>query len=300
MPTNATVEITATPRNKVNLVYGPLNTYIHGFDSEEMPITPSYPTSPDHSFRISTTTVARVSKEVQPFVSQDLSRFMLTGSYWKIEDGRLEVVATDTFRLAVLRQEFRSTSVNVSFTARGAIFEGVNQLVKGVENLDEVRFAVEITNKGNNLYVKAEQLGYFVTKLLPGDYVNYLPLLEGSGTIVHSLIAKRDEFLNRLKSAKVIGDAGEGRVELKMNPEGNGEFLAEAEEVGHSSGTFAAAVTGEEHLFGVKGTFLLQAANAIDDPEIRVEIGAKSPAIRISIPGNKSYTHLIMPLGKPR
>lgn len=299
MPNNATVEITATSRNKVNLVYGPLNTFIHGFDPDEMPLSPNYPTSPNFSFRVSTTTIARVSREVQPFVSQDLSRLILTGSYWKIEGGRLEVVAADIYRLAMLRQEFRSP-IEVSFTTRGVVFEGVNQLVKGVEDIEEVGFAIEYNTKGNNLFIKVAELGYFVTKLLPGDYVNYQPLLE-SGSITHSLVAKRDEFLNRLKSAKVIGDAGDKSVRLKLNPAGNGEFLAEAEAVGHSSGTFAAAVSGEEYIFSVSASYLLQAVNAIDDTEICVEIGEKSPAIRISIPGNKSYTHLIMPMVyKPR
>jgi len=298
MPANATIEITANSRNKVSVVYGPLNTLIHGFEAEQMPLLPPFPVEPNYSFIITTTTLARVSKEIQPFVSADESRLTLTGSHWTLGDGRLEVAATDGFRLALLRQELRSP-ITVSFTAKGMIFEAVNQLVKGIEDMDEVTFAILSTADTRNLFIKVGKLGYFVTHLLQGQYADYSSILD-SGDITHSITAKRDEFIQRLKSAKVIADIGESTVELKASPEGYGEFSADAKEVGTSLGKFTATVLGSEVSIIVDGRYLLQAAVAIDDPEIKLELGAKFPAVRISIPGNRSYLHLIMPKFKPR
>jgi len=298
MPANTSVEITADSRNKISLVYGPLNTLIHGIAAEEMPRLPLFPATPTYSFLISATTVARVSKEVQPFTALDEARPLLTGSHWKLGNGRLEVAATDGFRLALLRREHRSPLL-INFTAKGTAFEAINLLVKGIEEVDELGFAVVVNTTGIALFIKVPQIGYVVTNLLSGTFPNYDPILE-IGEVKTSVITKRAEFVQCLKSTKVIADIEKGIVELRLNPEGEGEFLASASDVGGNSGRFTATVTGQEVAIGLNASYLLQAVNAIDDPEIKLEVGSNANVVRLTIPGNKSYTHLLMPMSKVR
>ncbi len=71
-----------------------------------------------------------------------------------------------------------------------------------------------------------------------------------------------------------------------------------SDELGDNQGVLDASVSGEEQLVAFNGKYLRDALEAIDTPEIRLEItGPSSPGVLRPLgPTTDTYLHVIMPM----
>lgn len=135
---------------------------------------PAFPqVVPEQTIEIPFPQFADMVHSVSRSVSRDESRAILTGILITVEDGRLRMVATDSYRLALAEAEIDET----------ADFEAVisGSFLQEIAALPKTEEPVKISLAENQIVVTCAQT-IFVNRRIEGTYPNYKQLLPDSFT----------------------------------------------------------------------------------------------------------------------
>lgn len=232
------------------------------------------------------------SKEFQTAVSQtsrassnDDKRPVLTGSLVEknAKDGKIRIVATDSYRLAW-----------AEFEARGNLAAWEDCIVPTKSLVEVARVAA---GHGGDIQAKIyERQAMFKigdmtirSMLIEGQFPQYKQLVpKGEKTVV---VGSKGDLIAAVKRALILGhnlivSIGGGAMKIK----------AETPDVGESQETVPVDVQGAEMEVGFNGFYLLDGISAVDGDE--VEIGLDDPQKPGIIRGPKetSYTYILMPM----
>jgi DNA polymerase-3 subunit beta len=173
----------------------------------------------DRGFKISSkilkTVIGKVSHSVA--VMSD-NRIMLTGAFFKIELGQMEVVSCDNYTLSKCNikcdmQSLNSddSSVNCSFIIPG---HAINELMKILPDREDIKCQCFLARK--HAIIKCEDLVFF-TRTIESEYINYDRLIPKDNNI--TVIVDKDRLLSGLDRANIIAEEkiqGSGRSYVKI------------------------------------------------------------------------------------
>ncbi len=215
------------------------------------------------------------------------TRPILTGLNIKIEDGFIQFVAIDGYRLAIRREKI-NISENIEFTASG---KAINEVVKLIdENTENVDIIV-----GKRLILFNINGYIFIARLLEGDFVNYEKIIpeESNQKITinnHDIIDSVDRvslLINDIFSTPIRCTFGVDSLILNC-----------ATSVGRAKEKINISLEGEEFEIGLNSRYLCEALKACDDGNIIFRFnGANSGVVITSADeNNKDFLYLIMPM----
>jgi len=229
-----------------------------------------------------------VSK-VQKAASLDESRAVLTGVLLEIEEGVLRMVATDSYRLALVKEKLGEGIPLTKVVIPAKVLDSILKSEFGegaVEiNLEEnqISFSLEGRNKRKNT---------IVSRLLSGKFPEYKQLIPKS--FKHNIILDRSRVLEVVKRISSISqdnipirlNFNKGRVTVSMN----------IKEVGSSSEEFEVSYGEEEIETAFNPEFLIDGINIIEDKNIILSIEEPLKPILLQSEKNKNLVYLLMPI----
>ncbi|HZG35776.1 MAG TPA: DNA polymerase III subunit beta [Gaiellaceae bacterium] len=223
-------------------------------------------------------TVDRVARSA----SRDESRPVLTGILVRFERGRLVMVATDSYRLAVKETQLDSAAPELEAIIPARALQELSRLAGG----DTVELGVH-----ENHVVFGTGGAWLTTRRIDGQFPNYRQLLPESFEI--ELTLPRSEFHDVVRRASVLA--------LRNSPlrlrfaEGELTVSAQTQDVGEARETLPVQYTGEEFVIGFNAEFLRDGIDSISGDDVRVKlINPLRPAILEDPAGD--YTYLLMPI----
>ena len=154
---NNTVQITCL-KSVFNIVY---------MDADQFPELPKI--NENQIFSIPQSTLKNMIKGTSFAITQDESRPILQGILFEVNDGHLNLVALDGYRLAV-RTELLDTSNTINAVIPG---KTLIEVAKILEDSDE---NVNITFTTNHILFSLENTKV-ISRLLEGEYIKYNSLL---------------------------------------------------------------------------------------------------------------------------
>ena len=241
---------------------------------------------------INSNALATALSQVVRSASPDESRQVLTGVLWEIEEGTLNLAATDSYRLAVKSLDVRggpTETRRVVLPAR-ALGELQRALQGGAET---VRADVRENLIVFSLARPDDEAGRAVigSRFIEGEFPKYRQLIpEG---YPNALTVSREALLEVVKR---VGLLAQNNMPVKLHLGAELEVSAHTPDVGEGQEVIDASYEGEPFVIAFNPNFLADGASAIQGGSVTMEAGdGLKPAIFRS-PDDERFTYLLMPV----
>lgn len=263
---------------------------IQGMESGEYPAVPAI--DEDYRFSISQEKLKKMIRKTIFAVSQNESRRpILTGALFDINTGSLNVVATDTYRLAIVTETVDSPLENKKFVIPGLT---LRELLKVLKDDDE-KLDI-IVSKRHAMF----DFGNFkvTTRLLEGEFIKYEPILKTPNNIYVTVNIK--DFSESLERASLlINDdmtAKAEKVPVRLNISLDKIEITCMTGKGMVHDIVDAGVNGDDIEIGFNHRYLLEALRACEEEKVKMEFSNPRSSCFIRSEEDASFTYMVLPV----
>lgn len=243
--------------------------------------------STDKTVELPSDTMASMVKKVARAVSRDETRAILTGVLMVIEGPTVKMVATDSYRLAVVEKVLEEPAG-----------EDIEAVVPG-RALDE---ATKLAPSGASVRmgVSENQIVFefgettFVTRRIEGAFPNYKQLIPKESET--NVVVSTEEFMASVKRVSLMALHNTPlKIEIH-NEDQTMSLSATTQDVGDASEDLMVKVAGKDVEIAFNHAFLIDGLSAIQTETTRLEaISALKPGLLRS-EGEEDFLYLLMPV----
>lgn len=210
---------------------------------------------------------------------------VLTGINVTIEEGVMQFVAIDGYRLAIRKQKVY-ISDNFSFLIAG------KAILEAVKLIDEETEDVEIS-VGERL-ISFNINGYdFISRLFEGEFVNYQKTIPASHT--QRVVVNTRELIDTIERVSLlISESFSTPVRCYFN-ELNVVFTC-ATSMGRATETFNTKVEGASFEIGLNSRYLLEALKAAETEQVQILFNGPNNGVLIEPLEGDDFKYMIMPM----
>lgn len=228
-------------------------------------------------------------KRVARVVSKDESRAILTGVLITCEGEHLRMVATDSYRLAIIDAPL------LEGTAADSEFEAVisGTFLTDIASLPKTESNVKLALAENQIVVTCEDT-VFINRRIEGTYPNYKQLLPDSYST--RAIVDTDKLSAAVRRAALLGSAS-SPVRIDLNADTNTAHVsAMSQDVGSAQETVKCEVEGEPVEIAFNYMYVLEGLSAIPSATAALEVqNPMKPGIFRATEGD-DFLYLVMPV----
>lgn len=230
--------------------------------------------------------LARGIRQTQFAAAKD-DKSVISGILLFLEDGQLEVVATDGYRLAMRRWTVDSTaSLKVIVPAR-AMNEVARLLASG--GSDVITLA---TADNQALFTVGDR--YLTSRMIDGQYPPYRQILPSTFTYVFTL--DRGALQAAVERVSIMASEREAKVVSLVFKAGDLHLLANAADLGEGDEHLPIEYDGEEVKIAFNANYLLDALKAAEGETIQLHMnGPLQPAV-LKSEEDATYSCMVMPI----
>jgi len=284
--------------HKVHLACGRYEANVAGIDAEDFPPIPAV--SGGTSFSIPAGLLKEAINEVVFAAAPDDTRPVLAGVLLKMGGGSLTLAAADGFRLAVRTVELPESGPDLQLIVPAKTLIEVARLLGSAADDDQV--AINTTPNGNQIYFAFGKTE-ITSRLIEGQFPDYQRIIPPDAKT--KVKVSTTDFLRATRAAAVFARDNSNIVRLECSPSKENAELAlgsilvksTSAEMGDNEGNLDAVVEGDDTQIAFNGRYLRDALEAIDTPEVLLQItGPSSPGIIRPAGEPNGYLHVIMPM----
>ena len=282
----------------LNVKCGTLNTDIKGISAEEFPPMPS----PDLEDAI-TLNVEKFKEQIQQVAfaaSTDDARPNLTGVQMMFEGNKLEMAATDGYRISIAKTEM-AQKVPQDFKALVPA-RALSELSRiAVDNNDALMMAFP-SGRGQVIFHTRD--AELVSQLIEGTFPNYAAIIPPS--FKTRTVLSTAQLLKACKQTEIIAREGSYIARFDIQPEAEGdrgsmlEISAHSEQTGSSEVVVDASIDGVPLLISFNIKLFREALEVIKSPNVIFETNAAHTLGMLHGVGDEKFVHIIMPINTAR
>ncbi len=255
-----------------------------GQGAEEFPVLPE---ATGKGLELSGEELKQKLSMVTVSAAKDDTRPVLGGVLWVIEKEKIELVATDGYRLGIdsLKIDWDEENKKVIIPARA-----LHELSRIVDNAGE-KISLELDeSKQQVLWVVGEV--ELSSRLIVGEFPPYLKAIPAAKTT--TLRMDKDSLIDAVKRASLFAKEGANVIRFEVSTD-DIEVVAANDQRGTTKSKVNGTIEGEEVRVAFNAKYLIEYLNNVDDEEVIMETeGELKPAVFKPIKGN--FIHIIMPV----
>ena len=262
------------------------NFNLNGIDSNEFP---------NISLDISTNPIVLSKKVIKNIVNQTLfatstqeSRPILTGINFKIENDKLECVATDSYRLAKKIIDLDSTVENlINIVVPG---KNIGELAKIIDDEDE---NVEIHIFSNKILFKFDNI-LFQSRLLNGTFPDTSRLIPQDFEL--EVKADLNDFYNAIDRALLTTEKEKNVIKFETN---QNELIISSNtpEIGKSDEKLSITKNNDKEMkIAFSSKFMMEALRTINSKDIRILLNSDIKPIILKTDEDENLIQLLLPI----
>ncbi|MEO6655829.1 MAG: DNA polymerase III subunit beta [Pyrinomonadaceae bacterium] len=220
------------------------NYRLAGVSRDQFPEIPQFKSTP---LKLSAETFSYFIRNTAFAITNEQSRFTLSGAKFILGEGSAKMITTDGHRLAYVERAIDDKeAVMDTLIPRKALLE----LVKLSRGEGEVAFGED----PNHIYFETEGR-LLITRKLSGQFPNYEMVMPKDND--KSVIFDLDEMRKAVHRMSLIADDRNGSIRLNVS-EGQIEITAQSAEEGEGREVVQAEYTGEDIQLGFNWRYLLE------------------------------------------
>lgn len=288
------VNITVDPKNFItDIECGKSIFNIQGMASNEFPPVPIV--DEEYRVKLSQKELKQIIRKVYPFISQvETRKPVLTGALFDFKMNGLNVVATDSHRLAVIKAKSENITSEKKFVIPGITLSKISQILGD----DEDAMVDIIVSDKHILFDFGNYQVY--SRLLEGEFLKYEVILSAANSI--KLKADKQSIINSLERANLIinddlSAKTENKMPVKLNIAYNKIDISCKTVKGYVNDCVEVEHEGGDLTIGFNCRFMLDALNSCDDDNVCMEFSAPTSGCFIR-PEDESdkYTYMVLPV----
>jgi DNA polymerase-3 subunit beta len=260
------------------------NSVINGVSADEFPVMPAI--DKGDKWKIDVQVLRHSLQQVVVAASNDDARPVLTGVYFNSFEGKLYVVATDSYRLAEKLLMPTENEINILVPATA-----IQDLLRII---GDYTGAVNVSYDDQQVRFEAGDIE-LVARLIEGKYPDYRQLIPKEFTT--SLTVPKSELTNITKVSALFARESAGSITMDVSEEKqNISIHSIASQLGENTASAAAEVSGTGAVT-VNSRYLLEALHVLDGDQVKCSFNGKlEPIVIKNTTTNSNYLHIIMPL----
>ncbi|SEQ07480.1 DNA polymerase III subunit beta [Piscibacillus halophilus] len=284
------VEINVDSDLNLQIKSGHAEFKLNGQDAEEYPQLPVLQT--DNSFDLQIDLLKMLIRQTNFAVSVSETRPILTGVHLKLENDLLELVATDSHRLAS-RKITMNDSEQLTFNNVVIPGKSLSELNK---ILDETQETIQVSVTDNQILFRTKNL-YFLSRLLDGNYPETSRLIPNQSKTVVKVDSK--ELIESIDRASLLAkDNRNNIVKLVTKGQNTLQITSHSPEVGQVEETLETdSIEGEDLKISFNAKYMIDALKAIDSDQVSINFtGAMRPFVIRPEEDDEQILQLITPV----
>lgn len=231
---------------------------------------------------------AEFKKALQQVVfaaSNDETRPVLTGLLLQTVDGKLQMAATDSYRLA--EKQIGDNKQDIQLLVPASAMHDLLRV------LGDEGSAVSITHDDQQALFKVGDIE-LVTRLIDGKYPDYHKLIPGKFNTKATL--KKADLVNVAKVSSLFARESAGSITIELDEaQKQLSIRSVASQLGENTATAPARVSGNGNIT-LNSRYLLEALAAMSGDEVVFGFNGKLEPTLLQSSSNPDYKHIIMPL----
>ncbi len=261
-------------------------TRVSGIPSLEFPSIPNV--EREGGFSVSIEELSRAINQVVFAAAVNTTRPILSGVYFVVNDNKLTLVATDSYRLSEKNIPISDLSGEIQCIIPAKTILELGSIIDTLKD-----------EKNVNIIVSKNQVMFSVgrveltSRLIEGKFPNYQQIIPKESKTrfefdvpVISLAIKRINIFAKENNNKIILKILDGKIIL----------TTESTQYGEGEITLDVSVDGEVNEVALNSQFLLDLLGNISSGKVVFELLDKIAPIVLKSKNSKDYTHVIMPL----
>lgn len=284
LPKGETIEISSDD-TKVIISAGKYSSTINGALADDFPELPEIDEKKSIIYKIGIDEFKTGVNQVVIASSNDLTRPALTGVYFNTDNNTLSIAATDGYRLAEKKLLDKTEKDVKAIVPTSSLQEVLRSITDDAEEI-EVSFSDDLVRF---------RLGEIeiISKLIDASYPDYRKLIPNNNNIVS--ILNREELIRVSRLAALFARSVGGSIVCETKSPNIFSVKSIANEFGENDSEIETEVDVEGKV-NLNSRFLIDALNALEEPEIEFTFSDHLSPIVLKNKKNDKYTHIIMPL----
>ena len=289
-----TITLTVDSRLTATFECGKSTHKTGALKAEEFPELPDLKT--EKGFIVKESTLKNMLSKVSYAMGVNEPRPVLNGCFVKTEEGKINIVACDGFKLAVC--SCSAELKNLENSNRGVEYsfiipvKSVNELCRLFSDDEEDEAIVYMSHK--NMVVEFNDMIFF-TKLINGEYVDYNRIIIKNHKI--EIKAAKQDIIAALEKASLITEekiAGSVRSHVKVEVEDDLMKVSAVSTAGSIYDEFNIEHTGENLSIAFKNRFLIDSVRACRSQIVKISMSSPLMSINIEPCDDEEDTELFM------
>ena len=248
---------------------------------------PKFPEiSADDSVSLPSDVFSKVVHQVSKAVSRDETRPILTGILVVVEEERLRMVATDSYRLCLKETTVEGLTGTIEVVVPGRAIEDVARLAASTENVSlGVSENQVIFGFGDTL---------FISRRIEGSFPNYRQLIPKEHQT--RVIVDRAELIEAVKRVSLLAQHN-APLRVSVNTQDHILTLsAQTQDIGDAKEDIEIQPSGEDVEMAFNHAYLLDGVSVAEGEKIALEVlSPLKPGIIKSVEGD-DFIYLLMPV----
>ena len=260
---------------------------IHTINADDFPEFPQ--PSPDNAITLPYTEFCQMVRRVARATNKEQDHLILTGILLEVHNGKLIMVATDSYRLALTQYEF-PTPITQQFSVviSGSFLQEVASLPKGI---GDITIAV-----AENQIIITYQNTILINNRITGNFPNYKNILSGAKSYAAQVVLPVSAFTASVRRMALIGEKN-ALMKLSLFPQNKCmNIAAKTSEVGSVEDSLTCAGDGMDVQIAFNCAYVLDGLAAIETEMCSLEVQAANRPGIIRAGEGQDYLYLIMPV----
>lgn len=269
--------------NKLNITTEKYQSVINGVAAEEFPVMPAI--TKGTKWSINGKVLKEGLQQVVVACSNDEARPVLTGVYFHTAGGKLQIVATDSYRLA--EKTLTKTSNDINLLVPGSAMQDLLRILADYDD------DVQVTSDDQQVLFKVGDIE-LVTRLIEGNYPDYKKLIPTKFATTATL--KRSDFLNIAKVSSLFARESAGSIKLEVSEASKQVSIRSvASQLGENTASADCVAKGEDDIT-LNSRYLIDGLNTLSQDEVTFGFNGKLEPCVVKASKGDDYIHIIMPL----
>lgn len=260
---------------------------IHGSPTEEYPSLPEVKS--EEFFTIEQTKLKEMIEQIKFAISKDDNKPFLTGGLMVLENSQIELVATDTYRLAYKKDKVNGQGMeDIEIIIPNQTLNELNRLMDDKEEEVKMKFTEsQILFKFNELSL--------VSRLIEGQFPKYQQVIPKNNN--SKVEVNKQELLRAAKRAALFAKENSNIIKINLTAD-KLIITSNAPDVGQAYEEISVSLQGKETEIAFNANYLIECLRTLDVEKINLELSdSLSPGlIRIDEGENVQYIYVIMPV----
>lgn len=211
---------------------------------------------------------------------------ILCGSMFKVENGCLNIVSVDGYRVALSKRKIETVLSNISFVVPS---KTLNEICKLLSEEEEAETIIEISQSHAVFKIG----GYFiVTRLLEGSFIDYEAAIPKKSST--TILTDPKEMTQRIERVSIMVT---NRISVVMKVEEEKVLLQCESTLGQANDMLLVEMTGEPiEKIAFNNRYMLEALKHAECEKIKINMDGPVMPIKIEPVDGNEFLYLVLPV----